>query len=71
MRGVSNKHCLLTFFIYFSFVSKDRSNLGSYDQCELYRTQSGHAHGQRFPLFQSSQEDVFGGDGLYLIIYEP
>ena len=50
--------------ITFSFQSKDRSNLGSYDQCEVYGTQKrGHAHGQRFQLFASSQEDVFGDNG--------
>lgn len=42
-----------------SFQSRSRSNLGSYDQCELYSTQQPHAKGYRFKLFPCSQDDMF------------
>ncbi|XP_053405315.1 TP53-binding protein 1-like isoform X2 [Mercenaria mercenaria] len=45
-----------------SFQSRSRSNLGSYDQCEVYKTQRGHLKVDKFDLFPASQ-DIFEETG--------
>ncbi|KAL3866886.1 hypothetical protein ACJMK2_044138 [Sinanodonta woodiana] len=44
-----------------SLSSRTKDTLGSYDQCELYKTQEEHIHGQRFSLFAPSlsEQDMF------------